>query len=235
MIRGSGRELDYWSLRMSLGLSGQAGNTQQLSLNTSLKVARETALTMTSLNYTGNIATQQNDLSANNHRAVAAFNYYLSRRLYLVVPAIEAFQDEFQNIDLRLTPAVGFGYDLIDRRKIRWQAGFAAGYQGTKFSSVEGGSDDFDNDLALQVNTDIDIDLPKRFEWDTNYQLQLVATDLGKTNQHLSSTFSFDLWGPLDLDTTFQWDWVNEPTANAEGKVPKQSDFRISVGFALDL
>ncbi|MBW2272517.1 MAG: DUF481 domain-containing protein [Deltaproteobacteria bacterium] len=234
MIRGSGRELDYWSLRVGLGLSGQAGNTEQLSLNTQLKLARETALTIGSLDYTGNVATQRNELSANNHRAVGRFNVYLTRRLYLIVPSIEAFQDEFQNIELRVTPAAGFGYNIIDRKKSRWQAGLALGYQGTKFLSVEEG-DDFDSDLAVQLNTDIDIDLPKRFEWDTTYQLQLVATDIGKTNQHLSSTFSFDLWGPVDLDTTFQWDWVNEPTADAAGNVPKQNDFRISVGFSLDL
>jgi hypothetical protein len=234
MIYGSGRELDYWSLSMTVGLSGQAGNTDQLSLNSQLNIARETAFTRATLDYTGNIATQSSEISANNHRAVVAFDYYLSRRLYLVVPSIEAFQDEFQNIELRLTPAVGLGYNIIDRAKTRWQVGFGVGYQGTKFRSVVAG-DDFDSDMALQVNTDLDIDLPKRFEWDSSYQIQLIATDIGKTNQHVSSTFSFDLWGPLDLDVTFQWDWVNEPTADAAGNVPEQSDFRISVGFGLDL
>jgi hypothetical protein len=234
MIAGAGREIDYWALRMSVGLSGQSGNTDQLSLNAQLDVARETALTWTGLIYTGNVATQDNDVSANNHRAVASFNYYLNRRLYLVVPSIEAFQDEFQNIGLRLTPAVGLGYNVVDTRKIRWQVGGAAGYQGTKFLSVSEG-DDFDSDVALQFNTDLDIDLPKRFEWDTTYQLQVIATDIDKTNQHLTSTFSFDLWGPVDLDTTFQWDWVNQPTANSQGNTPEQSDLRISVGFGLDL
>jgi len=234
MVRGSGRELDYWSLNLSLGLSGQTGNTEQLTLNTSFDLVRETALTKTSLSYTGNVATQDSDISANNHRAVAAFNYYLTGRFFLVVPTIEAFQDEFQNIQLRLTPAAGLGYIVVDGRRTQLKTGFAAGYQATRFASVEEG-DDTDGDVALQFSADVDFDLPKRFEWETAYQLQLIATDVGKTSQHLTSTFSFDLWGPLDLDTTFQWDWVADPTTDADGNTPEQNDFRISVGFGLDL
>ena len=58
---------------------------------------------------------------------------------------------------------------------------------------------------------------------------------MDKTSQNVSSTISFDLWGPLDLDATFQWTWVNQPTADSQGNTPEQSDFRISVGFGLDL
>jgi hypothetical protein len=205
-----------------------------LNLNTSLKIVRETPLTKIGLSYTGNVATQESEISANNHRAIAGFSAYLTNRFFLVVPSVEAFQDEFQNIQLRLTPAAGLGYNIIVRRRTRWQAAFAAGYQATKYFSVAEG-DDFDSDLALQLNTDLDIDLPKRFEWETSYQLQLVATDIGKTSQHVSSTLSVDLWGPVDLDTTFQWDWVAEPTADAEGHIAEQNDYRISVGFGLDL
>ena len=101
MIPGTGRELDYWSLRLGLGLSGQSGNTSQLSLNALVKLTRETSLTRARLDYTGNVATQQGDLSANNHRGTIGLDVFLSRRFFLVVPVVEAFQDEFQNIELR--------------------------------------------------------------------------------------------------------------------------------------
>lgn len=234
MIRGTGRELDYWSLNASLGLSGQAGNTDQLSFNGTLDVARETALTRGKLSYTGNVATQENDISANNHRANFEYDVYLTGRLYLVVPSVEVFQDEFQNIALRLTPGVGFGYDIIWSRKVKWQMGLSIGYQGTRYFSVSSGSDS-ESDVALQFNGNLDIDLPSRFEWTTSYQPQIVMSDIGKTSQHLSSTLSFDFWGPLDIDTTFQWDWVASPVADATTTVPESSDFRIIVGLALDL
>jgi hypothetical protein len=234
MIPGTGRELDYWSLNVSLGLSGQAGNTNQLSFNTGFNLRRETALTRGTLGYTGNVATQDSAVTANNHRATAEFDVYLTRRFYLIVPGIEVFQDEFQNIALRLTPEVGVGYQVIWTRKVQWEAGFALGHQTTRYVSVTSGSDT-DGDAALEFSTDLDLDLPKRFEWTTSYQLQLVVSDIDKTNQHLSSTLSFDFWGPLDFDTTFQWDWVASPTADAEGNRPESSDFRITVGIALDL
>lgn len=234
VVPGSGREIDNWALSLSLGLSGQAGNTEQISLNTSLTLMRATALSISRLKYTGNLATQAGDLSANNHRASLMQQWYLSQKIFLIAPTFEVFQDEFQNIELRLTPALGAGYNLIENRIIEWKVGLAAGYQGTKFSSVDQGSDTA-SDAVLQFNLYFDLDLPKRFEWENSYQVQAVVTDIGKTNQHLSSTLSFDFWGPLDFDTTFQWDYVADPQANSDGNVPESSDFRITVGLALDL
>jgi len=234
MIPGAGRELDYWSLKLGIGLSGQAGNTNQLSLNALVKVARETSLTRARLDYTGNVATQQGDISANNHRGTLGLDVFLTRRFFLVVPVVEAFQDEFQNIALRLTPAVGLGYNILYGNEYKWQVGLATGYQGTKFLSVADG-DGFESDMSVQLNTRFDVDLRKRFEWESAYQLQIIPTDMDKMSQNVSSTISFDLWGPIDLDATFQWTWVNQPTADSQGNTPEQSDFRISVGFGLDL
>ena len=215
-------------------MSGQAGNTNQLSLNALVKVARETSLTRARLDYTGNVATQQGDISANNHRGTLGLDVFLTRRFFLVVPVVEAFQDEFQNIALRLTPAVGLGYNILYGNEYKWQVGLATGYQGTKFLSVADG-DGFESDMSVQLNTRFDVDLRKRFEWESAYQLQLIPTDMDKMSQNVSSTISFDLWGPIDLDATFQWTWVNQPTADSQGNTPEQSDFRISVGFGLDL
>ena len=121
MIPGAGRERDYWSLKLSLGLSGQAGNTNQLSLNAQAKLARETSLTRARFDYVGNMATQDSEISANNHRGTIALDVFLTRRFFLVVPVVEAFQDEFQNIELRLTPAVGLGYNILYGKEYKWQ------------------------------------------------------------------------------------------------------------------
>jgi hypothetical protein len=234
MIRGTGRELDYWSLNVSVGLSGQAGNTQQLTFNSSVDLRRETALTRGTLSYSGNVATQQAEISANNHLASLVLDVYLTRRLYLILPSVELYQDQFQNIALRLTPAAGFGYSIIWNRKVQWEAGIVLGYQATQYISVQSGSDK-DSDGAIQFNSELDINLPNRFEWTSSYQPQIVVSDIGKSSQHLSSTISFDFWGPLNFDTTFQWDWVATPVANAQGTVPDSSDFRIIAGLGLDL
>jgi hypothetical protein len=234
MVPGAHRELDYWSANLSIGLSGQAGNTNQLSFNTSLEVARKSTFLEATLLYTGNVATQQEAISSNAHRATAGTNFYFTRRFFINVPRIEFQQDEFQNIDWRVTPSVGVGFDALSKKRVKWQLGTALGFQAVKYGSVVSGSDR-SNDFPIVFLTNFDIDMPKRFEWSNIYQMQLIVTELGNTNQHLNSTLSFDFWGPLDFDTTFQWDWVSDPQADSDGNVPKQSDFRISVGFGLDL
>ncbi len=234
MIKGDGRELDNWSLNVSVGLSGQAGNTEQLSFNSSLDLRRQTALTRSTLSYTGNVATQSGAVSADNHRASVAFDVYLTRLLYIVVPSVEVFQDEFQNIQLRLTPGAGLGYHVIWTKRINWEVGTSLGYQTTRYISVQSGSRDA-NDASLTFNTNLDIDLPNRFDWTASYQTQVVVTDVGKSNQNVSTTLSLDFWGPIDLDTTFQWNWVAQPVATTNGVLPTSNDYTIVVGFALDL
>jgi len=157
----------------------------------------------------------------------------LTRQFFIDVPRLEYFQDEFQNIRWRVTPSAGVGYDLIWEKKIKWQVGGAAGFQAVKYESVDSGSDR-SNDFPLLFLVRLDFDVKKRFEWNNYYQLQVITTETGNSNQHLNSTLSFDFWGPMDFDTTFQWDWVASPQTNEDGQVPKRSDYRISVGFSLE-
>jgi hypothetical protein len=234
VVVGGSRERSYWSSKWSLGVSGQQGNTEQLTLNVGISIVRETALTRAGIDYNGNLATQDNETSANNHRVVLAFDYYMNRRLYLVIPGIEVFQDEFQNIDRRLTPGAGIGYEIIDTKIFVWRVVGGLAYQGTKYISVEDG-DDQESDFAIPIQTSLNLDLPNRFEWDNSYQIQIIPTDIGKTNHHVISTLSVDIWGPLDLNTTFQWDRVEQPRTGADGTTPDQNDYRITVGFELDL
>jgi hypothetical protein len=234
MIPGTGRERDYWSGNVGLGLAGQAGNTSQLSLTGTLLVTRETTFRKVNLLYNGNIATQDGDISANTHRMNSGVSFYFTRKFFIDVPRIEFFQDEFQNIKWRITPTAGVGYDVIQKKKITWRVGAAAGFQAVNFYSVDSGSDR-SNDFPILVPTNLVIDIKDRFKWTNFYQLQLVTTNIGNSNQHLTSTLSFDFWGPLDFDNTFQWDWVAKPQADADGSTPKSSDFRISVGFSIKL
>ena len=78
------------------------------------------------------------------------------------------------------------------------------------------------------------MDVTSYIDWETDYKIALVATDFDQSNMHLTSVISVDIWGPLDLDTTFGWDWVNQPAARADGSIPKSNDLRISIGLGLD-
>ena len=70
-------------------------------------------------------------------------------------------------------------------------------------------------------------------ELDSSYALQLVTTDLGKTNHHGESVLSVDVWGPIDLDVSFIWDRIQSPPER-DGDTPKKDDFRLLVGLEID-
>ncbi|MBW2382305.1 MAG: DUF481 domain-containing protein, partial [Deltaproteobacteria bacterium] len=84
------------------------------------------------------------------------------------------------------------------------------------------------------LSTTIEVDITSDVDWDTSYKTQLVVTDFDKTSQNLLTMLSVEILGPIDLDLTFNWDWISSPEPNADGNVPEKSDFRISAGFGVD-
>jgi len=235
MIEGGLRELDYWSLNVGLGLSLRSGNSDQTDLNINAQIRRETPLTRATVSYQSAYSEADGDELTNNQRLNGEFNYYVSRRFYVVAPLAEAFRDRLQNIELRTTVGAGVGYDILDRPRADWNVLLGGGYQRTDYHQIEQGLQDPEHDAAVIFGSTLELDPWKDVDWDTTYQLQLIVTDLDKTNHHLTSVFSFDIWGPLDLDVTFTWDRIEGPTRDEDGQTPKKNDYRMTVGLAIDL
>jgi hypothetical protein len=242
-IEGELRERNFWSGGVSLGLSARSGNTNQSDLTGSASIKRETPLTRTSADYVGAFASTEGSETANNHRLSGGFDVYLTRRLFLSVPFVEFFNDRFSNIDLRVTPGVGVGYDILVRPKIKWDAVAGLAYQYTKFSSVTVGRSETASDVAAVIHTTFETDPFPDIEWDTTFRAQIIVTDFDKTNTHFDSTLSFDIWGPLDLDVSFIWDYIVSPEPKGGDPTavppippdqPLSSDIRLTVGLGLD-
>ncbi len=234
IVQGSGGEWERWSFDLGLGVAARSGNTNTADLTGRGDILREGALTRWGLRYTGAISsnevvdTGEQQTTANNHRVSSAFDFFLTRRLFVTVPFFEYFTDPFQNIQTRITPGGGIGYQVVDRSWLDWELTLGAGYQFTEFVPTLG--EPIGNDFALIPATQFNLDLPFGIEWDNGYRLQIIATDIGKTNHHLESLLSIDLFGPIDLDLSFVFDRIEEPTG---GVLP--DDFRFSVGLGLDM
>lgn len=242
-IEGELRERNYWSGGLSLGLTARSGNTNQNDLTASASLERETPLTRTSASYVGTLASNEGSETANNHRLNGDFNLYMTRRLYLTIPFVEFFNDRFSNIDLRVTPGAGVGYDILEWPKVTWDALVGAAYQYTKFADVTVGRSPTSSDAAAVFQTTLETDPFPDIEWDTVFQAQVIATDFDKTNTHFDTTLSVEIWGPLDLDVGFIWDYIvrpepkgGDPTATPPipPDQPLSSDFRVTVGLGLD-
>ncbi|HEM46399.1 MAG TPA: DUF481 domain-containing protein, partial [Alphaproteobacteria bacterium] len=132
MVPGLPREANYWRGKISLGLSLQRGNTNTVELTGLGDVTRETALTRANAKYNGTISSVGAVTTANNHRVTGQGDIFVTRRFYVTVVYLEYFTDEFQNVDLRLTPAVGIGYDLVERSRLEATVTLATGAQYTR-------------------------------------------------------------------------------------------------------
>lgn len=231
MIEGEPKELNYWSGEGTLGFSLKSGNTNTSDLTVYAMLKRETALTRWRTQYDGYISSRDGDDTDNNHRVRSTFDFFFTRRFYVALPTFEYYTDQFINIDTRLTTGASLGYELFKRDKILVDISGGLAHQYTT-TTVPG--DTGDNDAAVTTGISIETDPMDNLEWDTSYRIALVVTDFDKTNHNLRSVLSFDIWGPLDLDTTFQYDRIEKPALNADGTRPLSDDFRVSIGVGVD-
>ena len=234
-IEGDMREINYWSLEVGVSMSLRAGNSSQTDADLSLEVKRETPLTEFNVSYQSAYGVVESDEVTNNQRVTGLFAYYLSRRVFVNIPTVELFRDRLQNIDLRSTAGVGIGYDVFDAKRVAWDLVLGGGYEGTTYDSVQPGEARREEDASVTFSTTLELDPTGDIEWDTSYRLALVVTDLGKTNHHIKSVFSIDLFGPLDLDITANFDRIEQPRPDDDGDRPERNDLRLTVGLSLEL
>jgi putative salt-induced outer membrane protein YdiY len=246
MIEGEPKEINYWSGMVNFGLAARTGNSEQADVTGVVEIRRRTALTRAFLGYNGAYSVVTTDTTTsetitNSHRATGVFDLFITRRFFVTMPSLEAFYDEFQNIGFRGTVGAGVGYELFDTAKFDWEVSFQGAYQYLNYDQKPVSDPKTNNDAAVVFSTTFEIDPTGDIEWDTTYKAQITVTDLGKTSQHVLSVFSFDVWGPLDLDVTFNWDYIASPPAVLVtlnplviDPPPESNDFRLSIGLGFD-
>lgn len=245
-IPGKPREWNYWNGDFFAGYTIRSGNTNQSDLTLRAELNRETALTRLNNVYNGAISTAEDDAgsdqrTANSHRLNSSFDYFVSNRVYVIVPAVEVFADEFQNIDVRVTPSAGVGWEWLKRKYVTWDVSAQGGYQYLAFVTAPAGEDTRSNDGVVVLSTKIETDPTSDVEWDTSYKVQVVPANIDQTNHHLESILSVDLFLGFDLDVTFIWDRIEgpEPEVIDAGppevtSTPEQNDYRLTFGLGWD-
>ncbi len=226
-------ELDFWTMNLGIGVGVRSGNTEQFDFSGSMDLQRNTTLNRGRLQYNGAFSEVDGSTATNNHRALATLDFFITHRFFVTVPFVQVFSDTQQNIAVRVSPGVGVGYELLRRPAIEWDARGGVAAQHVRY---DGETDDGRSatDAALIFGTELDLDVTDDIEFDQDYELQLVVTDLGKTNHHYRSTLSFDVWGPLDFDVSFFWDRVEDPAEDDDGDQPDRDDFRLTIGIGLE-
>jgi len=234
LMPGRPTEANFWSGGLHVGLSAREGNTEQLDLTLQAELMRHTPLTRFRADYTGQLSTADGARSANSHRVPASFDLFVTRRTFVTLPSFEFFTDEFQNIDTRLSTGAGIGTELLDRGVLRWEVDTGASHVHTRYESVGEGDEVAEDDVGVGLSTSIELDLPRDIEWNNLYRLQIVVTDLDKTNHHGESSLEIAVWGPLELDVTFIFDRIERPRSFDGGEQPESNDYRLTAGLGLE-
>ncbi len=231
---GGSKERNYWSGSGSFGLTLRAGNTEQVEYSAQGSLQRRTPATRLSLDYIGNVSSIDSVESANNHRVNSEFDYWLSRRFYLVLPSVEYYRDPFQNLEHRVTGGVGVGYDIIDRPNLAWNVTTGPAYQKAWFVSSQPGEPTERGAAALTFGSRFKWDITHRIKWLLEYRGQYTSREIGDTTHHGLSTLSLELTKRFDLDVSLIWDRISNPKIGSDGVQPKPDDFRLVVGLGVD-
>lgn len=230
IVPGEATEWNYWSGKLSLGAILRRGNVDQSDLSAYASIQRRTTTFRTRLEYTGAFSSVDGGETANNHRGLFTNDYYLTSSLYARLPGFEAYRDRFQNIEYRLTPYAGLGYEIVDDGTIEWAVLAGGGYQYTRFDSVPADDDRTEGTAALLAGTNFTWEATSDIDVEATYAITAPVPDMDEYNHRATVGISLDIWGDFDLDVKLIWDRVNKPAPDTDDEVPEKDDYRLHIG-----
>ena len=234
VVSGEAKERDYWSVKISLGLNLGGGNTEQVDYSTIMDIRRRTAATRFVIDFLGNYSRTRGIDTVDNNRLNAYLDVFRTRDLYWRAIFGEYFRDPFQNIEYRNTIGSGVGYHIIDTPNTEWDITIGLAYQETQFNSVEAGEDTVASTPAFTAGTKYDTELTRKIDFIISYSFNIVNQESGSYNHHSVTTIETELTNWLDFDISFVWDRIKEPTANADGTIPKPDDYKLIFSLGVD-
>ena len=238
IILGGKREKDSWSMKLSFGLTLNRGNNDQLTYNTTFNVLREDQLTRLNLNYQASFGRTSGVQNVNRHIGTLLFQVFLTRP-WFVAPALgEFFNDRFQNIKFRATPASGAGVRIIDVPNVKWGFLTGMGYQYLNYldASQFTGSNP-QNDAFIPLYTYADFNITGDIEFTVSWLTNLVFTTIGNTNHTGKADLSIELTFVLDLDISFLYLRTEQPAPSPDPTAPpiQKNDYQLVVSLSLEL
>ena len=230
IVPGEDEELNYWSGRFSLGAVVRSGNVNQADYTAYAFIRRETPATRWDSSYNGALSKIGGTETANNHRINSRFDWFLTGQFYVTPIGITYYRDVFQNIEYRITPFAGVGYDIFNKAPFKWTVLGGAAYQRTSYRSVLPPASDHDDTAAAIFETRAEWDITSDIEWDTEYSLTVPVPGAERNNHHFATYLAIDLAGDFILDLGLIWDRVGDPVPDINGDVPQENDLRFTLG-----
>jgi putative salt-induced outer membrane protein YdiY len=240
IVAGGEREKDWWSMKLRFGLTLNKGNTDQLTYDIKFNTRREDRMTLLDLTYNASFGQTGGTQNVNRHLGEEDFKVFLSSRWFVVPLFGQLFNDRFQNIQLRATPAAGAGVHIIDKPKVAWDFQTGVGYQYLNYldtTTLPVGSPNPQNDAFIPLYTYADFDITGDIDFTVSWLTNLVVTTIGNTNHTGKADLAIELTSVLDLDIAFLYLRTEDPAPPPDPMAPaiKKNDYQLVVGIALEL
>jgi putative salt-induced outer membrane protein YdiY len=239
IVAGGEREKDWWSMKLRFGLTLNKGNTDQLTYDIKFNTRREDRMTLLDLTYNASFGQTGGVQNVNRHLGEEDFKVFLSSRWFVVPLFGQLFNDRFQNIQFRATPAAGAGVHIIDKPKVAWDFQTGVGYQylNYKDDSLLMGVSNPQSDAFIPLYTYADFDITGDIDFTISWLTNLVVTTIGNTNHTGKADLAIELTSVLDLDIAFLYLRTEDPAPPPDPMAPaiKKNDYQLVVGIALEL
>jgi hypothetical protein len=242
IVSGGEREKDWWSMKLRFGLTLNRGNTDQLTYDINFNVRREDDMTLLDLNYNTSFGRSDGTQNVNRHLGEFDFKVFLSSRWFVVPLFGQLFNDKFQNIKFRATPAAGAGIHIIDLPNVKWDFQTGVGYQYLNYlDSTLITTGNPQNDVFIPLYTYADFDITGDIDFTVSWLTNLVVTTIGNTNHTGKADLAIELTSVIDLDIAFLYLRTEQPAPPpppAPGdpvNTIEKNDYQLVVGIALEL
>ena len=238
ILSGGKREKEWWSMKLGFGLTLNRGNNDQLTYDITFNVRREDRLTLLDFNYQASFGRTSGVQNVNRHLGEFLFQVFLKKPWFVVPALAQFFNDRFQNIRFRTTPAAGAGVHIIDVTNVKWDFLTGMGYQYLNYSNAsqvtEGNPQ---NDAFIPLYTYADFNITDDIELTASWLTNLVFTTIGNTNHTGKADLSIDVTFVIDLDISFLYLRTEDPAPAPDPTAPaiKKNDYQIVVSLSLEL
>ncbi len=234
IVNGGEKESQYWSAKLTINFDVKSGNTNQLDYSALAYLMRRSSTTRFRMDYIGNISNANKVEISNNHRITGKFDFFMSRKFYITPLNVIYYNDVYQNIANQLTVGASIGYTLVHNKQLEWDISAGPGALSTEYNTVQDGTKNHHESLALQVRTLLDMVVTKKIDFLFDFSVTKMDVESGKYRHHMLTKLDTEITTWLDFDVTFVWDYLDNPIQNSSGVTPLNNDYQFLVGLGVE-
>jgi len=219
-------EWPKWDRTITIGFSQAGGNTDTSDFKGDVSINRKTADDEWTAKLNSYIATTNEEEDARKFYGMLRYAYSFGEKLkWYHFTKMEADQDQFANVNYRLTPSSGVGYWFSDKGRLKAMAELAIGFEHTDYAD----STNSENEIILVPRGFFDVKLVKEMSLREDITLYPSLEELGDFRLHSETKLVNPINDVLSWNLSFIDDFNSDPTGSS-----KKNDYRLVSSFDIN-